>query len=1352
MTQNLAPVWPGPCLTVPITVDCLLVGVPDQSSTWAATAVNYVNLKAGLPALSSPFAPGTPPPTGAHVMWTIPFALRHGHQKQDDPNKGALLFPYVPNRWLVTRTYYGAPGASPPPAPQLVATVIQSDLLTPQSQLPPGVSQYPVTPTANAPITVMQIGGAFALPAWTGPAGPDVPFLTAMGPAEVSWSAIYDDVRNVFSLYDPLTGAAPGTYSYSVTGWYADPAADPLQGLPVDDPQKWLDAVTKQFSWSVTPTSQLSSVTAAQAAWTAWQTAHGMAGGTFDPSKATLAPQLLEAITQWAAWQTQQGVAGVKPALPQQMLCAGLVAQIPWQGAAYPYGTGAPNKDQFGNTVYPAVAVGNSAVEATAAWLAETYVSSQHGAPFTVADIERAIEAFQRGFLLELYSDPVAAEAKLHAAEFVTQPAGAQWIVVRPADDAGQAEPSKTAGQETVPLNADQTQALTALNAAQTVYDAAAAVLVSQQSELFALLYKSIKIIFRGLSQATQQLVTAAYAALTQQLEANQAQLVAYDAAVIAAQAALTALLAGKDAPAYDLLRVAAPRVSAPSDPVLMIAGLGTDSKFAPPGTYGDDDTVPCRFSGQTVTGITVAVPGVSQPVTLLAADVLAPISTFPQGQPIPKEAQDFWLELVFLDPSAAPFLAFTALTKVGVTPTAAAVAALAATIVQQQQAPFAASQSAGLSPQAVAEASWLQGVLPAPTAVTYHNGKQPWTPVAMDWQVAWYPSATDPAAQIPNNWSLDAVDYVWKGVTPVPAPAPACASITNPPPPQPVQLQGRTPLNPKTAADIGKALATFASADDPNYAALPQYVRDALDAAATILGRFDVMTQSMSGFTQQLLLRSIAPSADPTNPAQLAMLGNAPVRFAPVPGQDDGCPHPFFPVRAGHFTLQNMWVIDSYGQILRGVDPSFGIALPIRAQSVTTRPDGTNPDKNAAFVELPPRVSQTARVDLTLLDAQDDGIVTNSSDATSPICGWVVPNHLDASLMVFSADGRSKGAILKVATDLQSSGLDTGLRWDAPPGSDLPLGAPPNVGNAHLQGFVTALLRRGVLEGSAPLETLLDHVDSVLFANAPLGPPDRNVSALLGAPLAVVRARVAFELAGWPAFDQSWASTGANYVGAKPVAAPLLSVPFGIRIGDMAFGTNGVMGYFVAGDYDTFYAVYGAGGQTAQVVRAVRGGVKPQGGLARLLANGDAHTQKSSSYVQTGHLVPLTPSGTPVYVTLLVDPRGMIPIVSGIAPVVTVSLAPGPVSSALRAMTASFRVGPLLVDPRAIKMPLPSEVRGNWNWVARTDVTSWSDPQAVAVQDAVATLQARPPRLSEGWLTLAAMYGPRKDADEQER
>jgi hypothetical protein len=417
---------------------------------------------------------------------------------------------------------------------------------------------------------------------------------------------------------------------------------------------------------------------------------------------------------------------------------------------------------------------------------------------------------------------------------------------------------------------------------------------------------------------------------------------------------------------------------------------------------------------------------------------------------------------------------------------------------------------------------------------------------------------------------------------------------------------------------------------------------------------------------------------------------------------------------------------------------PNAPVPNLILAQTMTTPGDATK-----SFIQLPPRVAQPARGGLTLIDAEDDSVPSNSSDTTSPICGWVMPNHLDVSLMVFDADGIMLGSIIQVQPDVAPGTARTGLRWDAPPGSDVPLGSPPAIENPHLRGVVNGLLAAGLRVGGAALDNLMDHIDSTLWVTAPLGLPAGGVSMLLGPPIAVVRGQLALSLSGMPSYDQSWLTTGASYVGPgnvyQPKPVPLESVPVAVRVGDQSFNDNGMLGYFTDGDYAHFYAVHGADTRT----RAVRLGLRrAHRGLRELLGQPVAAAD-DGGYVTENHLVPVLPDGKPVAMTMFVDPRGSMPVVAGLLPPNWQTLPNGPVARALAAMKASFRVGPLLVaDPAAVRMPLPAEMRGQWAWTARTDVTTWRDEDTVQTQNADATFAATPPRLSEGWLILSGALG----------
>ncbi len=1307
--------WPGPCLMVPVTVDVLLMGDVDKQAetTWAVTRTSYYNLAYGqLPTSAPPFAERTmaaKPGPGAHLLWTLPYGLRHGAQSADG---SSVDFPAVPDRWLVTRIAWPA-GGKPP---QFAAVVVQSDLLSSLGDVPDQVTQFPDPGGAEGPVA--QIGGTTALGAWTGALTPGGPVLTAVGPGDVSWAVAYDNVAGVFGMFDDISDLPAATLTYHVTGWYADPTRDVLYGYPADDPSVWQAQVEEQLGWSVGGTLQ--DVQDACAAWAAWDTARAIGGGTPD---ASLPPQLLQAIDRWKAWQARQGIAGPEPDLPRQTLLHGTTQCVQWLGRDRSYGTGVP-----GGAI-PDVAVGNTPGEAISAYLARVCVDRSHGGSDNVAAIELALEAFQKDLLWDLQKDPAKTEAQLHQARFASTPAGQQWIVVRPRGDA-----SDTAwgGQQTVPLTPDQTAALTRLNGIQSELNAANATLAAQRRELYALVMKRQYLALqRKKNQALIDQVNRAQAAMQAAAADTQAGASSLAGRVETERAALAELLGDE----FELRDADVPAAWAPNDPVVMIGRAGQDAKLLPPGTFGDDDeTLFGRFTGQTITGISVQYDaGKGMQTVMLTPGVLLGTVTLPEGSFIPKEVADLWVEAVFLDPSAAPLLAGLWFQQAGVvSPTASQMADVAKLIRAQQAAVFTSAAAMGVDARAVAAAAGMVGVPPSHWAVEVRTG-QPWTPIYMDWQVSWFPTHGDPLTE----WGLGDIDYEWLGDSVVP------------PPPAPLYFYGRTVVNARSAQAVRDKFRTFQ--DDPSYDQLPDFVLEELQSVAKLVDGMDLLTQSLSGLTDQMVTLLGAMTQAPTDPDLQKLLGDAPSQFSPVtgpPGSSSGNPvppQPFFPVRAGHLQLIDLWVVDSFGQVMRGKDPSLGpnapIPTPVRATSVTTPDPAGQEGANAAFVQLPPRLSQTSRVELRFLQADDDTVPSNSSDLTSPICGWVMPNHLDDSLAVFDAAGNALGSVIRVQRSISQFGVTTGARWDAAPGSDAPLGAPPALPNAHLQAFIEGLLQRA-MESAGAFDDLLDAIDASLWAVGLGNPREGNLSVLVGQALAVVRADVALTMPGLPDYNQTFALTGRYYVdenGAyKPVPPPWTSTGFEVRVGDLAYRANGVLGYFQADAYDTFYAVHGSGPQTSALRQALKRGPLAPGAAARMVADSAAAPLGfASGYVETGHLVRLSPDSRRVPLTLLVDPRGEVPVIPGSTPLGTQTLAPGPVTAALQNMRLTFRVGPVLTNPATLRMPLPAQVRGEWGWMARADVTTWGPEAGVQAQSPVAEIGDSPRTLSEGWLTL---------------
>lgn len=415
-------------------------------------------------------------------------------------------------------------------------------------------------------------------------------------------------------------------------------------------------------------------------------------------------------------------------------------------------------------------------------------------------------------------------------------------------------------------------------------------------------------------------------------------------------------------------------------------------------------------------------------------------------------------------------------------------------------------------------------------------------------------------------------------------------------------------------------------------------------------------------------------------------------------------------------------------------------------SESLTTSSPGYSGNK-VIYGQLSPRIVQPSLVKLQLLKNDDDTIATNSSDLTSPICGWVMPNHLDNSLMIFDPAGINMGAVIKVQKEITDADDDQEhrytIRWDAVPGSNTALGAPPDLPNEHLQAFVNNLLKTG-FDGAGAYDDLVSVIDVTLWPMSNFKNQGGNQSILLGRPLALVRADIGLTLAGTPVYNEGWDDTGKYYNNGgvyTPVDPPYMSVPFTVRVGDALMKGNGVIGYFEADDYNTFYAVYGANGQTRDALQMFSRNAREKVDLQLLATKLGTKRDYKTSYVQEGHLVSLPANYTKTNLTLLVDPSGGIPYIPGSLPASTLALPTGPVSEALNNLKATFRAGPLLLDPLKIKMPTPAEVQGTWGWMARRDVTNWNPEVGIEPYTPIATFDQEDLQLIEGWITLSGAH-----------
>ncbi|MFZ7092724.1 hypothetical protein [Primorskyibacter sp. 2E233] len=1243
------PLWPGPRLLVPITLECLLIGQPNQTGDWADLGIDYRQLASAGDPEAKAFAPrSTPPETGAHLQVTLPSGFRNGTQLPD----GSVKFPAIPNRWLFLRFVTTTPGT----APVLTATVLQSDYLNDQD----GANSYP---DPGSPGKATWIGKSFDLSKWTNPSGPAEPILVSMGPGSVSWVASYQNTRDVLCFHDPLTGINAGQITFAAMGWYSDPAFDPVLGVTKDTPKGFTD----QADW--------------QKIQSALQFGLGGAGGLDDAQK------------EWKDWQKAHpitnpiAIPAVQDDLASQSLCHGMVYGINWTGPENRY----PRAPILDGQNSLSVAIGGTGFEAIAAWL-----SSELKQP----ELEDLLLAVQQDLAFDYLQDPSIFEEKTFGARFPKIDGGTQWVVAPPANS----EANRGKSVQTVNLSTDQTKALTALNKSQAALDATMQAIAGHADEFFALVYKLIRTPdnpFGGDDKRRKQIEAAIIriSATLSDLKTRQSK---QQTARDTNQATLTTALGN----AFELTSSAALRFRAPSAPSLMIAGAKQDTRFLAPGDDGSpEDTLFCRFTGQTESALTVAVPGAS--VETITADDLASAVDLPKAPAgIPKEFDDYLIEVLLFDTANATLLAKIAFAKAGIAnPDPAQLAALAKTIAAQQSAPGSATSKTDFTEQTVGAAVGFNKVAPMKRAVLLWT--PPWSPLFIDWQVTWHPSAQDAAGML-ADWDLTGIEFEWTGTT-IGAEAET--------------ILGRTVLGTQIAGGLAQKLKEFTT-KDPNFKKLPISQQKELQDAFGMIDEFDVITGAVDAFGSTMLQRvnQMTQLTYPSDPDLDSYLRQA-QSLVPLPG--NGAAPGFYPLRAGHFTVDQVWLVDVFGQILRTTNPGQTV-FPVRAQSVVT-PDRDGGD-NRRYVQIAPAMQQPSRLRLDLLDATDDAIETNSANLTNPVVGWLLPNHLDNSVLVFDQIGTPLGELLPVITDAGHS-----IRWDPTPGSSVPLGAPPAIDNKHLLGFVTALLAQAEISGDAALHDLLDVIDVTLWATAATQQPaDDNLAVLIGQPVAVVRAQMNLEQSGPPAVNQAWDDTGKNNTGGLP------DLPLTTHIGDIHFSGNGALGYFLNDDYDLLNPLRGYSASMGGVRRAA--GAPGRAQLAdTLLALPDQvalNVPSSSGYLNPDPAVALKPGGATAKLTVLMDPRGVIPVMSGLLPVETVSL-PAASVAAMNQLLATFRIGPILTNPRQVQMPLPGNVAGDWSWIARTGITTWETVANLQPAQPSNVVPNRVPTLREGWLGL---------------
>ncbi|KAA3631089.1 MAG: hypothetical protein DWQ02_16905, partial [Bacteroidetes bacterium] len=910
--------------------------------------------------------------------------------------------------------------------------------------------------------------------------------------------------RDVFGFHDAREDVDNGTLSYFVVGWYSSSELDPLYPKVADE--IWQEKRSELLKGNKEPDEL-------------WQ------------------KRILDLENSWT-------LPGETEVFPKRILCHSSINEIRWNK------DNGPSNDILNAAVN--VAVGNTSVEAMSARIAR-----QTGAA------EKILSAFQYDLLKDV-SGLVEIQDKVHASQFNDAEGGTLWEIRKSETD----NPYKKEDQNNLPDFPDVSDGklpglvenFTDLNKAQRELDNLKRIRFSLQVEFRSTRDKIIMNSNQGeshndfLENKRKKLITEikkvnnSIATSEKTIESCQKNIRKLDPFIGQ----------NDDSPHYELLEIKMPRFWQPKDPSVLLSGPGVLSSDKYQSTNDNQEllTLSCRVEENIISGIILKDKELVE-AAIGMSDVLENKQTFSLEtrfsltEGLRDIIESVYFESLLFDPAWARDLALAYYLEKRddrITRTSKWVEDLYAQIVKfldwdvekittdENIIGFQPTEGDPYSPPG---SKLAKKALFNDLAVCQWK-EQPWTPFFMLWNVQWLPAyqkQKENWVYKPENYVFpDAYDYV-KATELKPADLK-----------QMYILSGKTFLSDAVSKQLRSRLQGYQKLAELNFLA------QALD------GFNDALLMKKQAIQLPLLQYDTNDSlvVDQSDDSYL----NTNDYFLPDTSEES----PFCPIRAGRIKINRLWVTDTFGQIQKIVDLQEE-DKDINSKAVRDIAEDLFDEDD--YINLPPRVIQPCRLLFRWLAKDEEDLLkeTDSNPETSPIFGWIMPNHLDQQLMVFEASGTLAGGL--------GEDLTGAVVWNSTPGSISVQNLDADIQNEELRNFIRGIMQAGDLKKLlALMELVSDSID------APGAKQDSGMAVLFGQPLALVKSALRLELFGLPAFPQGWQQGWTAQNANKPTG--LEDYHFPVRMGDLRKHRDGLAGYFTKANgqeinYSQMHLCFGA-------------------------------------------------------------------------------------------------------------------------------------------------------------------------------
>jgi hypothetical protein len=737
-----------------------------------------------------------------------------------------------------------------------------------------------------------------------------------------------------------------------------------------------------------------------------------------------------------------------------------------------------------------------------------------------------------------------------------------------------------------------------------------------------------------------------------------------------------------------------APRFHVPSPPIVAVRGAKRSLRHRGDGRFSPDGRLRVRWPSQVLRA----------PALVDLAAVLPSLGT----AAVPDEALALAREAVLANPYLSQWLSGIAAQRSGVDAEAMGSRFAAESVVRYgRQAAYdgrstflageleASTLASMLVADQVLRHSLYEGVEPDPVAVT--TWAQPWIPLWLEWEAE--VTEADPLEQ----WTLGPIDLEPPETT-------TSGRV--------IRHRGRSILTTGVATTMTAAITAWLQAEDARDASpaggeVEESVEQALATLRDRLDTLDVVSAALDGLREQLL--------------GLPYLDGMATR--PEPGED-----PPELLARGEMRLIRARLVDAFGRVVDLPDAATP-ALPARNEIAGAAP----------ALRVRPRLTVPARWLFRLVDpaapaadaaeARVDQV--DPAQAVNPVAGFLLPDHIDEALEVFDAAGGPLG-------QLMHEPFGGGVVWEPSPGRPVPADAGPLEGLAAPQRIVghlaTGLVaedarqRQGLParpEAESALSALLRAIDTTLWSvDTYAGLGSEHIVGLVGRPIAVVRARLSLEVQ--TDLDDLDLSDPHKRALREQAYQDLAALAFPVRLGELSRTDDGLLGFFVDDDYTRFRVVDKVVASHAFDTGRGRGQLGTYGTTPAV----PAEAPIANEYVVAEDELRVHPGQT-VTLTLLMHPAGKVHLTSGVLPRKSLRLQRDWVAPGLAVMAPSARVGPVLVDPAKIALPLISVFPREQLFTRRDSPLTWKDDPILAATQ-TALLPDLPHEIQEGYIRVA--------------